>query len=292
MGGFYFTDSGIAASVYFALYTIFLGFMTYILHKRGVRTLYSFIFLFALFRFGGQLCGVVYSKLGPVHWQWLIAYLCLSAEGYVTLVFTSFRFTCNEQAKRFGKSWVLEDRPFRSSILRYLIGSWSDIFYWYLIIANVLVVVGGSLMAGIDYDEYENESGLVKTTEGLRCAGQTLFLLLTITATFFNVWVFYVEKVRTHVTIAILCASPFLLVRGVFGILAIFVDKMNYYKVSNYIDAGMSQELVIYEYVLSTTMEFVASVFLISRIWFERADEARLNSVELPDTLSLLKSLA
>ena len=29
-------------------------------------------------------------------------------------------------------------------------------------------------------------------------------------------------------------ALPFLLVRGIFGIMSIYVDKMNYYKLSNY----------------------------------------------------------
>lgn len=46
--------------------------------------------------------------------------------------------------------------PLRKSVysaFRYLISSCSDLFYWYLIGANVLVVVGGSMMPGIEVDE-------------------------------------------------------------------------------------------------------------------------------------------
>lgn len=53
---------------------------------------------------------------------------------------------------------------------------------------------------------------------------------------------------------------------------------MNYYKVSNYENGELNNELVIYDYVLSTTMEFIASLLSVSRIWFERKEVAELDA--------------
>lgn len=62
---------------------------------------------------------------------------------------------------------------------------------------------------------------------------------------------------------ALLAAFPFLWVRGIYGILSIHIPVMDYLVISNYFSASAHKLLTIYEYVLSTTMEFVAVVFLV-----------------------------
>lgn len=265
------SDSGIAAAVFLAAYTIFLSFMTYVVARKGFLTVYTFIFMFALFRFAGQLCGVVYAKLGYEHWQWLIAYLVLGAEGYFTLIFAAFRWTCRAQLENLGRLWILELKPkINFPVLKHITRSWRHIFHYMLIPANAMVIAGGSILSGINYDDLQAELGKVTLSKVLRTVGQAIFLSMTICLILLNVYVFQKEKIRNHVTIAVMLAAPFLLVRGIFGILSIYINDMNYYDLSNYNENGnVSGNLVIYEYVLSTTMEFVAALFLILKFWFD-----------------------
>lgn len=275
MSGFHSTNSGIAASVFLALYTIFLSFMTYVVAKKGFLTVYTFIFFFCLLRFGGQLCGVVYAKLGPDHWQWLIAYLVLGAEGYFTLIFAAFRFTCRAQVERFGLSWVLETGPNIGFFLLKRL-TWRGIFHTILIPANALVIAGGSMLAGISYDQMQQEHSKVQTSKALRTAGQVLFLGMTIFLIALNIYVYKKERIRNHITIAVMCAAPFLLTRGIFGILSIYITKMNYFQLSNYDQNGsVDHDLVIYEYVLSTSMEMICALILMTKFWFDEHHSAQ-----------------
>lgn len=265
------SDGGIAAAVFLALYSVFLVLMIYVVVKKGFLTLYSFILFFSLFRFAGQLCGLVYAKLGPDHYQWLIAYLVFGAEGYFTLIFAAFRFSCRAQVETYGLSWVLDSKPkINFPILRFFTLSWKAIFHWTLIPANAMVIAGGSMLAGIDYDRLLEEHNKVVTSKILRTVGQALFLTMTICLVLLNLYIFAKERIRNHITIAVMMAGPFLLVRGIFGILSIYIDLMNYYQLSNYTQNGsVGHKLVVYEYVLSTTMEFVAAVILMSKYWFD-----------------------
>lgn len=273
MSGFQSVDLGIAASVYLAIYTLFFSMMTVLVIKRGLATVYTFVWVFSLFRLCGQLCGVVYAKLGPSHWQWLIAYLVLGAEGYFTLIFASFRFTCKAQLNEFGYSWVLSQGPGLKLLFFKHKYTWREIFHLILIPANVLVIAGGSLLAGLTGDDLTNESK-INTSKGLRTAGQALFVLMTVAAILLNIYVFFKERVRNHITISVLCASPFLLVRGIFGVLSIYITAMNYFETSNYTDSGASSRMVtIYEYVLSTTMEIIVALLLMTRVFFEKNEK-------------------
>lgn len=288
MSGFQSENSGIAASTFLALYTLFLAYMIYVVYRKGFKTVYTFLLIFTLFRFGGQLCGVVYASLGPAHYQWLIAYLVLGAEGYFTLIFAAFRFTCQAQVEKLGRSWVLESGPkFPIFGFKRLSRTWNASFHTILIPANALVIAGGSLLAGIDYNNMGEIHQKEVTSEILRTVGQSLFLFMTALLILLNIYVYFKERVRTHVTIAVMCAAPLLLVRGIFGILSIYITKMNYFKLTNYNDEGLvNHDLVIYEYVLSTTMEFVAGVILMSKYYFDlrytgtKLDEESVQSVE------------
>jgi len=148
--------------------------------------------------------------------------------------------------------------------------SWAAIFYMFLVPANAFIVAGGSLLTGATAEELEKETGNVNTSKALRTTGQVIFLLQTVTVVLLLVYVYVKEKIRGRTIYLLFAASPFLLVRGIFGILSIYVDKMNYYKLSNYSAEGLTSSFVAYEYCLATTMEFVAACLLISNYYLDR----------------------
>lgn len=272
MAGFQSEDLGIAASIFLSIYAIFFALMCVVVFKRGIATVYTFLWVFSLLRLGGQFCGVVYAKLGPSHWKWLIAYLVLGAEGYFTLIFAAFRFTCKAQLNEFGYSWVLSLGPGIKLFLLKRTFTWRELFHLILIPANVFVIAGGSMLAGLTGDDLKNQSK-IHTSEGLRTTGQLLFVFMTLCAIFLNIYVYTKERVRNHITISVMCASPFLFVRGIFGVISIYVTAMNYFETSNYTNGGSSSRMVtIYEYVLSTTMEFIVACLLMSRVFFEHRE--------------------
>lgn len=284
MSGFLNQDAGIAASVFLALYTVYLGFCTYIVFKNGFMTVYTSVWFFTLMRFGGQLCGVVYAKLGPAHYQWLIAYLVLGAEGYFTLIFAAFQFTCRAQIVSVGSSWIKSLGPKKIKVSRglgfitgarlinFFTETYARMFHFILIPANAMVISGGSMLAGVS--DLETEKDKVQTSKILRTVGQSLFLAMTMIAILMNIYVYVKERIRSHFTISIMIASPFLMVRGIFGILSIYITAMNYFEVVNYVGTGLGQKLVVYEYCLSTLMELVASVALMSNYFFDKSTKA------------------
>lgn len=255
--------AGIAASVYLALYTLFLAFMIYVVMKRGFKTLFTFIFAFCVLRLGGQVCGVVYAKLGPEHYKWLVAYVILQAEGYFTLILTCFRFTCKAQVEETGQSWITLSGP-KAPFMGKLNVTWMILFHLILIPANAFLIAGGSMTAGTSISDNPTENSTLRSARGLRSAGQIIFLLMTIILISLNLYVVLKERIRNRTTVSVMLAGPFLLVRGIFGILSVYIGKMNYFELSNYINGGDNKNLVIYEYVLATTMEFLTATVLMN----------------------------
>lgn len=289
-----FADSGIAAAVFLAIYSILLPFMCFVLFKKGFKSVYTFIFFFVLFRFGAQLCGVVYAKIGASHWQWLIAYLVLGAEGYFSLILASLRFTCRAQIDAVGHSWALETGPgpFGFFILRRLTKTWVGIFHLLLIPANAFLIAGGSMLAGIQPEDLLKETGTVNTSKGLRTAGQVIFLLMTIALFLFAVWVFFKERIRSRTVVATMCAGPFLMVRGIFGILSIYITSMNYYSMNNYTGDGINHKLIVYEYVLGTSMELIAALLILSRFFVDSQERRPQTVHHSPTDVDKLNELA
>ncbi|PSK37211.1 hypothetical protein C7M61_003638 [Candidozyma pseudohaemuli] len=260
------TDSGIAAAVFLALYAIYALVMVYIVHVKGFKTVYTFLMSFPFIRLGSQFCGLVFAIKGIEHYKWLIAYLVLGAEGYFVLILSAFSFLVHAQKRKIGYSWLEKKQSALKDIP--LGNSYAAIFHWFLVPANAMVIAGGSMLTGIE--NYDAERKKVRISKGLRTAGQSLFLCLTLLVLLLGLHAFKKEKVGNSFNITILLASPFLIVRGVFGILSIYIENMNYYQLSNYSGAGINHKLVIYEYVLSTTMEFAASIFIVSNFFFEK----------------------
>ncbi|RLV82844.1 hypothetical protein JA9_003697 [Meyerozyma sp. JA9] len=275
--GFDSKPSGIAASIFLALYTIYLAFTLAIVFKKGIKSVYTMLLLFGVFRVVGQMSAVVFAKLGYEHWQWLIVYLVFSAEGYFILVLATFRFLTIAQKRRHGTSWIRptpEERAKRKARAtslwqRYCSCSLSASFHMVLIPANALVVAGGSMLAGIDASQLAKEQSKVAASKGLRTSGQAIFLAETFVTVILLVYCMVKEDVRDHTTYLLCLASPFLLVRGIAGVLAIYIRQMNYYDMRNYTAEGLSSSFVVYEYTLTATMEFIVAVFLIANYYVE-----------------------
>lgn len=307
---FKYEDSGIAASVYLGLYVILLSFSIFITIKKGIKTVFSCLLFFSAIRLGGQFCGVVFAKVGLVNHHWLVAYVILGAEGYFALIMASLYFIMFAQTKNHGKSWLKDsivtnennkilNNPTFKFITRILLlrllyrgilqitdrGSngrmtWKGLFHTILLPANALIIIGGALLANVSPGEYNSEHDKILRSKILRTIGQSLFLILTIVVISLVVYVNKVERVKNWIIKTVYLASPFLLVRGIFGILSIYIDEMNYFMESNYtLIGGIDSKLIIYEYVLSTTMEFIASLCFYSN-YFTNSQEQSINDVE------------
>lgn len=291
---FLFQGSGIAASIYLALYVIYTAFTIRVVYEKGLRSIYTSLLIFGLFRVSGQLCGVAFAKLGYKHYQWLIAYLVFSAEGYFTLILTSFHLIAHAQFATTGKSWVRPTRD-QQKINRTNARSWKQklnarfppatIFHLLLIPANAFIVSGGSLLAGQKVGDMDPSK--VNTSKALRTTGQVIFLLQTCVAIGLAVYVYFVEKLKHSNIYSIFLVSPFIVVRGIFGILSIYIKDMNYYDISNYTAEGFHTKFIIYEYVLATTMEFITGCIYISNYYFDSRTYKTVHSDEEDSKLSI-----
>ncbi|KAG7664078.1 uncharacterized protein J8A68_002402 [[Candida] subhashii] len=285
--GFVSQDSGIAASIFLGLYVIYILFAIRVVYQRGLKTTYTSLLVYGILRTAGQLCGVAFSALGYEHYQWLIAYLVFSAEGYLVLILSGFHFIANAQVASFGRSWIRPEKeekernmagasnPFDYLRSRYTI---DKIFHLSLIAATAFVISGGTMLAGDDPTELTTSN--ITTSKGLRTAGQIIFLVMTIFVIYLANYAYFVEGVRHCNIYTVLMVSPFILIRGIFGVLSIYIQKMNYFDMSNYTSSGLSSQFVTYEYVLATTMEFTAACIYISTHYIETRSQQKIAHIE------------
>lgn len=228
------------------------------------------ILFFCLIRMGAQLCAVAFSTLGYEHYEWLIAYLVLGAEGYFTLILSSFYFQAYAEYITFGRS---ELKPTKDQLEREYstarerrharFMSPSAIFHWLMIPANVLIIAGGTQLSGAVPGDPDYESKY-KTSKGMRSTGQAMFLLLVTVSGATNLWLIFKKRVRIYMVYATLAAWVPLFIRGVFGLLSCFLDSLNYFDISNYTANGMSAKFIACEYILGATMEFIGATLLLS----------------------------
>lgn len=261
---------GTAASVFLAIYTVYTPFMCYVVFRKGIMTVYGFLFFFAVIRFAGQLCGVVYAKLGPEYWRWLIAYLVLGAVGYFALILAAFHTTCKGQRAKFGSSWLTENGPPRclshipvvGAIISKRAQSWAALFKLATLPANILVIIGATDLTSVIGESPQQQASLLNQSKVLRTVGQSMFLGSMFVAVLVNQYVMWVQKVRNIYTRMAFAAAPFFLVRGVFGVMSIYIPAMNYFDVLD-ASSGFKTDTVIYDYVLGTTTELVGSALLV-----------------------------
>ncbi|ANZ73525.1 BA75_00017T0 [Komagataella pastoris] len=264
---FEFVGEGVAASIFLALYLIYTLFTIGIVwHKGTLRTIYAGLLFFGMIRMGAQLCGIAFASLGYEHWQWLVAYLVLGAEGYFVLILTSFYMVSHAHIAAKNESWLKTSLVDTSSwrLLKKFKINGMNIFYYLATVANVLVIVGGTMLTGLDADEYDANASRIETSKGLRGTGQAMFLIFTLVVAGLAAYTVIHDNIRSYLLTAVFIATPFLFVRGIYGLLSCFIQEMNYFSMANYTATGMSVHFVATEYVLATTMEFISACIFMS----------------------------
>ncbi|KAG5368103.1 hypothetical protein CJU90_0291 [Yarrowia sp. C11] len=289
---FFDKDMGAAALTFLVLYLIALIISVYILVQRGIKSRFTFIAIVCLIRVGAQLSGVGFSIQGFEHYQWLIAYLILGAEGYFSIVLAAYHFVAVFETHVTGNSFLRPTLPLelksgkgaRASHNRfswYLRHNTSLYFHFLLIPANVILIVGGTRTIGVPADEW-NTSHLVKEGKILRVVGQSIFLGGCVFILAYAVRLRTAKKLSGAPLTAVLLAGPPLLVRGAFGIISALVDDYNYYDFNNYGANGLKTKFLLGEYLMGATMEYLATIILLlshfsafSKSEMKKASESR-----------------
>lgn len=262
---FKYSDSGAAATVFLGIFILVLPFALLTMFKHGIKSFYSVTILFVLVRIGSQTCGVVFAVVGFEHQNWLTAYLVLGAEGYFFLIICLLNVLISGHVKKYGFSWLTKygiNGDIRQQVTMGKRGklarkSWAVLFHTALVPANILVIAGGAILSGISASDLQKESGDVTTAKILRTVGQLVFLLLTSILILLALASYTRDNVKNWAVVSVLAASPFILTRGIFGLLSIYIKSMDYFDMSNYGDFGIGNSLIIYEYCLGTTMELL-----------------------------------
>lgn len=265
-------DLGPAAATFLGLFVIYNVLSNYILwHNHKLFSVYTLLWFYGILRIGGQISGLGFAIQGYEHYQWLIAYIVLTVEGYFMLVFNSFHMLIREQKHQFGYSPLAipfgSDPKSKPKTKGFGAITPKDAFHYLLIAANALLVAGSAMLSGMTAEELDLEANKVTTSKGLRATGQIIFLVLTIGVAGLTYYNYYYKKLHTRAMGCLIASFPFLLIRGIYGVLSIFIDDMNYLVITNYFSGAAHRKLTIYEYVLSTTMEFVAALILLNTYW-------------------------
>jgi hypothetical protein len=217
----------------------------------------------------------------------LVAYFVLGAEGYFTLMLCAFRFVISWQYDNSAShnSWIEPKSPPNTPRFKRLLESFSPfgnggkphpmaIVHHILALANVLVITGGSIVAGTDADAFKK---YMPTSKALRSSGQAIFLTINLFLLYCILNIIGQCKrehpgKRIHPTLVILLITwPLLFVRGLYGILSV-IPTFNYFDHVNYNDIGLKNSFVISEYILSTTMEWTSCALLMVTYITSRTD--------------------
>ncbi|KAI0461617.1 hypothetical protein LJB42_000916 [Komagataella kurtzmanii] len=277
----------IAAIVFTILYGIFAIVSISILwKKRTIRTFYTGLFLFGLLRAAAQGCLIGFSAQEFIPRQWLIAYVVLKTEAYYLLILISLFLVCASYLEANGGSWSKRGSfdPSKSLLgfKRFNLNT-VVLLYCLTVVANVLVVVGGTLLASVNANEYGNNLSRINSSKGLRATGQALFLMSTLAVLTLAACAIVLDNIRSYLLASVFLATPFLLVRGVYGLLSPFVQGANYASMANYASTGMSTSFIVTEYVLATTMEFISGCIFLSTYYVVHFHKRQANNAITED---------
>jgi hypothetical protein len=272
--------------LYFTLFLILL--FGYITRRIVFGSRYSIIFFHVTVRLASQATGVAFGVVGYSNTNLLVAYFILGAEGYFTLVICTYRFLI---------SWQMENTPARDSWLEHkhppgtpwfvrfrdsfaLFGGKRhpmSIIHSCMIVANALIITGGSELAGIQ-SHPSQYTQILHRARVMRITGQSVFLAVTAFLLFAIVKTVRQCKRdrsdgRVHPTLLILLVCwPFLFTRGLYGVLSPFLALFNYFAPSNYGADGLTSAFVATEYILSVSMEWTTCSLLMSTYYTSRND--------------------
>ncbi|KZP03623.1 hypothetical protein FIBSPDRAFT_844783 [Athelia psychrophila] len=260
-----------AALIYLVLYTIIFVslILGYITRRLKLRSRYSVLTFHVTVRLAAQATGLAFGIIGFSNPNLLIAYFVLGAEGYFTLVLSTFRFLISWQNHNTPThdSWLEPPKSRNVPLLQRPM----SVIHYLLIAANAIIVAGGALLAGGDAQKFQQE---LPTSKGMRVTGQAVFFII-------NIFLLYCilrairQSIggRTHPTLLLLLAAwPLLFVRGMYGMLSGVLPAFNYFDVSNYTATGLTNSFVASEYVLGTTMEWASCVLILSTWYTSRND--------------------
>jgi len=143
------------------------------------------------------------------------------------------------------------------------------VFHTLLILANTAIIVGGSYLAGADYNDPEGNDfqRRLKIAKISRTSGQSVFLACNFLLLFAILATIHGRKrdgvKKTHPTLILLTIAWFpLIIRGIFGVLQSGVWSLSYYNRDNYDESGFTPRFVAIEYVLGVTTEWLACLLL------------------------------
>lgn len=269
-------STGIASSVFLALYVLCTILLLFIITRLGwtaFKSTYGALGFYCLVRLGSFACGIAYAKIGSnSQHPLLIPYLVLSMVGFVALLVTALAYVVKGQVRILGRSWISRvnfrrDHPSRSLPILGLfvkkVESAQQLYRLLVLAGIILSIVGVSRM------DFDDPSMSPSDTRPLRSAGLIIQFVSTVILIAMSLYVFLVEHVRTHHTVTVICSSPFFLVRGIYGVLSAYLSKMNFLNLANYTNATARTNMTIYEYVLETSMEFIIFLCLVSNFFFE-----------------------
>lgn len=270
MTAFVLKNTGIATTVFLVLYIFYVIFATYIVVKRGFKTIFTNLFVFGLLRLAGQACGVAFAVNGfasPSASNLLIAYMVLGAQGFLALIHGVIGATSHELVLEKGESWFDTFRfPVVSRIK--LCRSPYDITRWILSAGSIVLIIGAIDMSNVD--TASNVQQAVNQARTLRLVGLILILVGALIALVFAFYTFFGTGITTIPMGLVLCVSPFFLVRVIYNFLILYVAKMDMFNFNNYTSNGADALLVIVENVLSVAMEFIACILLTIAFLYSR----------------------
>ncbi|KAF7343954.1 hypothetical protein MVEN_01684400 [Mycena venus] len=287
----------------------------YLTHLIKWRSRYSLIFFHIIVRIASQGLGIAFGVLGFSNTGVFLAFLILGAEGYFSLVLCAFRFlvSWHQHNLASGTSW-LEPRETppnananapkppkksRKLLVFIFLGPFALVIYRnnpmvaihsILVIANVAIIIGGSYLAGADYNDLTSAdtqrrlqvSKITRTAEQgvfLACNAVLLFAILQTIRNDLR----YGDRSqgkrmgpRVHPTLVLILLAWFpLMVRGTFGILQSAIFELSYFNPDNYTSTGFKPSFTVIEYGLGVLPEFLTCVLLNLTYFTSRNDAPR-----------------
>lgn len=273
MSGFALESTGIASAIFVTVYGIYLIFASWIIFLRGFKTIFTFLFVFAIIRLGGQIAGIVFSLDGYNDLGALIAYMVLTAQGFIALLFATLRATIYEQNYVVGHSW------FYSSLLKtdkhrgypYLASPYA-ILAWILMAGSALAIVVGVEQS----DSYDSISDY-NYVQNLRIGALTICLFVTVALVAFSWYVYWIERIQTRPLVFILVSGVFLMIRVIYNLLVVLVPHLSQFTFSVSEGVNINPNFILYEAILGTTMEFLCCLLLTCAFLYSHSPARKQN---------------
>ncbi|CDR98607.1 hypothetical protein [Sporisorium scitamineum] len=289
-----------ASLVFLILYSILFIILStlFILRKVPWISRWLVLLLHVLVRLASQACGVSFGVIGYRNIDLLIAYYVLGAEGYFALVVCTARYLIAWQRNHWGYSWLEPADPTKERagwgkrfqrLFRWRSDGapsnrWIMMVDWMLIAANAIIISGGSVSSAA-YTDRDLTPSEVKSkldaANGMRAAGQAVFLAIN-TALLACIAVTVQRPWYAHPTLLLLLITwPFLMVRGIFGVLQAVIPDLNYFNSEVYDANNLTQQFVTEETCMVTMMEFISAAILTSTFFATRPEPLRRQDSQL-----------